>query len=435
MILAALAFFGCRSSAPQGQGIDAGQDAGMDRRDAQAFDYYCAPDAMGGGVCPINFCGQAKSMAALTPNQSPMSGADSTCNSGRVCVVGPALATGDGFQLVCTDPQAGAQLFGAACSTNPAQAMRCAADSLCIAAPDFPNAPFCSSLCRNDADCPTSAICLEHQTPPAPNGSPAVIGMCVPLTKIAGTACMKESDCPAGMGCDLYGQRTGYRICRAGGPKSLGEACTASTDCRSGACYDRTFHVSGGTNRTFCSGTCRASSDCGADQICTRLVVSNNGTPDDALDDLVSGYCQSLFPPVATNDCGADSDCVGRQDGSDTCDLAHGLCYKKAAVPGSACTRDTDCGIGATCTTGVRFPNGYCQLFGCSPDATSGVDACPGSRSTCAQRGPDQPIWACYEGCTAVVDAGPACSRVSEGYVCAAASGATPNVCLGSGGS
>jgi hypothetical protein len=75
MVLAALACFGCHSSAPQGQGLDAGQDAGMDRRDAQAFDYYCAPDAMGGGVCPINFCGQATSMAALPSNQFPQSGA------------------------------------------------------------------------------------------------------------------------------------------------------------------------------------------------------------------------------------------------------------------------------------------------------------------------------------------------------------------------
>jgi len=78
---------------------------------------------------------------------------------------------------------------------------------------------------------------------------------------------------------------------------------------------------------------------------------------------------------------------------------------------------------------GVRFAGGYCQTFGCDQAATSGVDACPGSNSVCAQRGgPDEPISACYEKCA---PGGTACSRASAGYACESATpGTPPSVCL-----
>jgi len=394
-------------------------------------DVYCAPDATGGGQCPLNFCGQAK--VGIPANQFPQSGADSLCG-GRTCKVGPELSTGDGFQLVCVDPNPTALAVGAACSPDPAAGMRCADDSLCITAAGAPGSPFCSRMCRNDADCPTNARCLEVPTPAALSDSRhPTIGMCTPQSKIGGTVCLREADCGAGQGCVLYGARTALRICKAGGTKSLGTACTAGAECRSGECFDRDFLFSNGTNRAFCSGVCRVNSDCGADQTCARLVVSNNGTTDDPLDDLVAGYCRTLFVPDPAKGCGTDAGCVALQNGSDTCDVTHGICYRKAAVPGSACASDTGCPLGGECSTGPRFVGGYCQTFGCDPAATSGVNVCAGANSICAQRGgPDEPISACYEKCTPT---GPACSRASAGYACeSATSSAPPSICLvGSG--
>jgi hypothetical protein len=420
-----LALAGCKSDVPGGK--QNGQDGGVDRKpDVPRMDAICYADAAGGGECPLNFCGQAK--VGIPSNQFPQSGADTLCGS-RTCTVGPELSTGDGFQLSCVDPAPGALAFGSACSPDPAQNKRCDVDLNCIKVADFPNDPFCSAMCRNDADCPSKARCIEHEGPPLTDGRKPILGMCVPESKIAGTACLRESACPDGQGCVVYGARTALRICRAGGTKSVGTACTAAAECRSGECYDRDFHVSGGQNRAFCSAACQVNSDCGPDQGCVRLVFGNNGTIDDPIDDLVVGYCQTLFVPLATTACATDANCAALQNGSDTCDVTHGLCYKKAALPGSACTRDTECMVNGTCSMGPRFEGGYCQTFGCDKAATSGVDACPGTNSICGQRGgPDEPISSCYEKCS---PAGTACSRASVGYHCESIDTvAPPSVCL-----
>jgi len=424
LLLLPAAMAGCRSDVAGGKQNQ--KDGGVDQRpDTPRPDAICPADAAGGGECPLNFCGQLK--VGLPSNQFPQSGADSVCG-GRTCKLGPELASGDGFQLTCVDPNANALAFGAACSPNPAAGMRCADDSQCIEAAGFTGSPFCSRMCRNDADCPSMARCLEVQTPPLTDGRKALIGMCTPETKIMGTICLRESDCQAGQGCVLYGARTSLKICRAGGTKSVGTACTAASECRSGECYDREFHVSGG-QRSFCSAVCQVNSDCGPDQGCVRLVVGNNGNVDNPLDDLVAGYCRTLFVPIANMGCTSDAGCVALQNGSDTCDVTHGLCYRKAAVPGSACTRDTDCSLDGTCSTGPRFEGGYCQTFGCDKAATSGANACPGTNSLCGQRGgPDEPISACYEKCTL---GGAACSRASTGYRCESLNVSDPpSVCL-----
>jgi hypothetical protein len=435
LMTSALLGFGCRSQVAGGRPTDGGVDLPPETGpDHQISEPYCPADAAGGGQCPINFCGQLASVASIPSNQFAESGADSICSAGWVCVVGAPVPTGDAFQLTCVDATPGALPFGAACSPNPADGKRCAADALCVESPDFPGSPFCSALCRNDADCPSDASgpgrCIEHQTANLPNGSYARVGMCTPMSKIAGTPCIRESDCAATEGCLFYGSRTNLRLCRAAtGTKSLGAACMGSGDCRSGECYDQGFHVYGG-QRTYCSGACVVNSDCGAGQTCARLVVGNNGTSDNPLDDVVSGYCQTLYPPAVV--CTTDANCVARGDGSDTCDTTYGACYRAAAVPGAACTADAQCMLGGICSTGARFAGGYCQTFGCSPTATTGVDACPGANSVCAQRGgPDEPIAGCYEGCGGTQP----CSRAAENYVCSAPKQGTPaTICLVGGG-
>jgi hypothetical protein len=411
---------GCHGSAAGGRPTDAAVDVGVEvMPKLPPPDANCSTDGPGGNGCPINLCGAPKSVAALAMGETAQLGADAICTPGYVCVPDGATAKGDALQLRCVQPIASAAAFGAACTKGAGTASRCGNDALCIEA--TAGMPFCSSLCRADADCPANAYCLEYPSATLPNGSHVNLGYCTPKAQIKGTACVRESDCPADQGCIGAGARTHLMICQTtGGTKSTGDKCTKSTECRSGQCYDREFHAD--ANRSFCSAVCGKSSDCGADQRCARIVLNNNGTPADPRDDLVVGICQSLFVPVAASGCQTNADCT--KNGADTCSKTYGLCYKAGAPSGAACTDDVGCELGAVCTIGPRFPGGYCQTFGCAPGAAAGSpDSCPGANATCVQRGSDEPINACYEGCAQSAD----CSRVKQMYVCEAPSTLEPD--------
>jgi hypothetical protein len=410
----ALGVAGCHGSAAGGTG-DAAVDAPPEASEKlPPPDANCPVDAAGGGgVCPLNFCGLPKSVAALAGGTAQL-GADSVCASGRVCVPDGPTESGDALVLRCVAPLPLAAPFGAPCTTGAGTAKRCVDDSLCIATADAPGQPFCSTLCRADQDCPTDAYCLEYRSQTLPKGSYVNVGYCTPKAKISATFCARESDCPANQGCVVDGARTNLVVCKqVGGTKSLGDACGDASECRSGDCFTRDFQLFGPGSRAYCSGLCGQNSDCSADQRCTRIVLANNGTPFDPSDDTVVGYCQTLYTSTAAAACQADTDCTTA--GADTCSTKYGLCYKTGAATGAACTADPGCDLGAVCSTGVDFPGGYCQTFGCAPGATAGaVDACPGADSTCSQRGADVPLHACYEGCTTSGD----CARLQEKYQC-----------------
>ena len=408
--------FGCHNGTAGGRRSDAGMDTSLEPMPKlPPPDADCPTDAAGGnGICPLNFCGAPKSVAALANGETAQLGADAICTPGFVCVPDVATAGGTALQLRCVSPLATAAPFGAACTKGAGTASRCSNDALCIDAAGTTGMPFCSSLCRTDVDCPTDSYCLESKSANLPNGSYVNLGYCTPKAKIAGTACSREADCAANQGCVSAGARTHLLTCQAtGGNKSTGDMCMNGTECRSGHCYDRDFHEN--PDHGYCAATCGKSSDCGADQRCARIVLNNNGTPTDPRDDLVVGVCQSLF--VSTGGCKQDSDCTA--NGADTCSKKYGLCYKAGAASGAPCTADVGCDLGAVCTTGARFPGGYCQTFGCAPNAAAGsVDSCPGAHPTCVQRGSDEPINACYEGCVKSGD----CSRVAQLYACEAPS-------------
>jgi hypothetical protein len=247
-----------------------------------------------------------------------------------------------------------------------------------------------------------------------------LLGFCTPKDKIDGTVCASEASCPADQGCVRYGGRTSLLVCRkVGGTKSLGAACAGPAECRSGECYDREFKLPATGKRTFCSGVCAKNSDCAADQRCVPSVLANNNTPADPFDDVVVGYCQTLFTPTAAGGCANDGACGGTQ--GDTCDVTHGLCYKKGTPIGAACANpngsdNTGCDLGAVCVSGN---GGYCQSTGCVAGAAAGVDACPGTTSVCSQRFADKPLGACYEKCATASD----CSRFNQSYRCKAPTG------------
>jgi hypothetical protein len=425
--LASVAATGCHSGAAGGRTTDGAVDMPVETiQKLPPPDANCPTDAQGPlGQCPVVFCGMPKSVAALASGETAQLGSDRICTPGYVCVPDAPTAAGNALVLRCVQTLAPSSAFGAACTKSDAgTATGCANDALCVEAAVAPGQPFCSALCASDADCPTDGYCLESNSATLPNGSYVNLGYCTPKSKIAGTICVRESDCPADQGCVSYGARTHLLTCqKTGGSKSTGDKCTKSTECRSAQCYDRDFHAD--ANRSFCAAICGKSSDCGADQRCARIVLNNNGTPSDPRDDLVVGICQTLFVPVANAGCQSNADCTA--NGADTCSTKYGLCFKAGAPSGSACTDDVGCELGGVCTTGPRFPGGYCQTYGCAPGAAAGsVDSCPGANSTCVQRGSDEPINACYEGCAKSAD----CSRLQQLYACEVQS----TVATGSGG-
>jgi hypothetical protein len=426
--IAALALMaGCHSGAVGGGGGDGAVDAGADVNEKLP-----PPDADcsdGGPGCPVLSCGAPKAVSVLGPNQLAMLGADAVCTPGYTCIPGAATASGDALQLRCVTPLASAVAFGAACGKGATATNRCKDDALCIEAAGAAGQPFCSALCRADGDCPVDAYCLEYKSQMLPNGSYVNLGFCTPKAKIAGTACTREADCATGQGCLPYGARTNLMTCQAvAGTKSVGQRCTKTSECRSGQCVDREFHVD--VNEAYCSGPCGKNSDCAADQRCARIVANNNGTPADPFDDLVVGACETLFAPMAGAGCKKDADCSGAQNGGNTCAMKYGLCYTAGAPSGAACTTDQQCELGAFCNHTLR--GGYCQTLGCAPGAAAGsVDACPGAKSVCAQRGAERPLFACYEGC----DQSGNCSRVSERYACEPLGGADAGAGAGAGGS
>jgi hypothetical protein len=432
-LVAATLGAGCHSSPAGGRNSDAAADIEPDVfQKLPPPDVYCSPDAQEvSGQCSVNFCGAPKSVASLQAGEVAQLGTDAICTPGDVCVPDGATASGDALQLRCAHPFAPAAGFGVPCTKVAGAGMRCKNDQLCITAPDAtgaPGTPFCSQLCAADADCVTDAYCLEYKSETLPNGSYVDLGFCTPKAKITATVCTREADCAADEGCLAYGARTALLTCqKAAGAKSMGTACASGAECRSGECYDRTFKLPAAGNRDYCSGHCTKSSDCGADQRCTRVVLSNNDTPANPFDDVVAGYCQTLFTPTAAAGCAVSTDCT--TDGADTCDATHGLCYKAGAATGIPCTGDPGCDLGAVCAMGTRFPNGYCQTVGCTPGATTGVDACPGATATCSQRASDAPLFACYEGCKISND----CGRAKANFVCAAptdAPGVAASICL-----
>lgn len=395
-----------------------------------------ADGSAGVGVCQGRACGQVHGAAGAIVGQVNQQGADANCVTGEVCTPTEAVgAAGDTQLLSCVPPLPGALPFGAPCSTDRAQARRCADDGLCVTGDG--GAPFCSQLCRTDRDCAAGSVCLDgYPSRPLPNGSMARLSMCTPRSRLLAPLCLGERDCPTGTTCAPAGAHSAVLTCQAAtGTKNVGDACSAPGECRSGECADRDANPPSALNRTSCGGYCGKNSDCAAGQICLRRITSNNGTIDDPRDDVAVGFCTPLDAPARTGGCVTNDNCTGQtsvdETGGDTCDTLHATCYTRDARIGDACAYRADCPLGAYCHLGdPNFERGVCLSQGCDPASTAGRDAC-GPGAVCVERSIDAPLFGCYEACAA----DGACRRAAEGYACQpAVTGQAIRICVTPGG-
>ena len=151
-------------------------------------------------------------------------------------------------------PHSSALAFGADCSPDPALGMRCADDTLCIAAPALPPASSARRCAATTATVRPTRAASRSRRPSRWR-----------------TAGIRDRDVHAGdedrrQGLRARGRlrrRSGLRQLRRahepahlpdGGPKSLGTACAAAAECRSNQCFDRDLHLPAGQNRAYCSG-------------------------------------------------------------------------------------------------------------------------------------------------------------------------------------
>ena len=291
-----------------------------------------------------------------------------------------------------------------ACSPDPAQGLRCGADSLCITVADFPQSPFCSAHVPQRRRLPgRRALPRAARRRRCRTARARWSGCARPNRRSCGHGCVREVGLRRRPGLRLRtAAAPACAICRAtAATKSLGTACASPAECRSGECFDRDWHVGGGSNRAVLLGRVHVNSDCGADQRCARLVVGNNGTPRRSARRPGVG----LLPLAVRADRWrwlrrATPTASRARTARTRCDTTHGLCYKKAAAPGAACTtRRATARWAASAASGPRFPGGYCQTFGCAAGATSGVNACPGDRTASARSAaaPTSRSPACYE--------------------------------------
>ena len=226
----------------------------------------------------------SQTVASPRPRGSPSRAPTSLCNSGRVCVVGaPVLATGDAFQLdLRRSPPPGALAFGAACSTTP-PGMHCADDSLCVASADFPGSPSaapCAATTPTARRCQRTCPCSSTRRRSPRTARRPRWGIARRSSKIAGTACLRESDCPRTRAASPTACAPAYASAgRPAAPSRLGSACTGNADCRSGECFDRNFDQYGGQRAVLLGGLRRSTATAARIRL-RALGGENNGTPD-----------------------------------------------------------------------------------------------------------------------------------------------------------
>src|SRR5262249_32642942 len=143
---------------------------------------------------------------------------------------------------------------------------------------------------------------------------------------------------PNGAACTSNAQCSSTSLClRAAADQQLhctdvsqalfeGAPCMSGGDCASGNCWGRRARaVSNNNSVARCSAVCRQSvmgrSDCVAGMTCVPILLQDNGTPGDASDDTVMGFCLTQTPDTTAEQCTSDTQCTGSIGHGDKCDL------------------------------------------------------------------------------------------------------------------
>ena len=241
-------------------------------------------------------------------------------------------------------------------------------------------------MCRNDADCPSLARCLEYPTPALAERAQAMIGMCTPESKIAGTVCLREAACPAGQGCVLYGARTSAADLPRRRPEVAGRRVHRGQRVPQRRMLRPRLPRGGRPEPHPLLGAVP-----GEQRLRSRPELRPPGGRQQRHGRRPARRLGRRLLPHAVRarstacSCTNASSASARQNGSDTCDTAHGLCYRKAAAPGSPCTDAGTTARWAPSAARVRASSAaIARPSGATPSATSGVDACPGTNSACA---------------------------------------------------
>jgi Cys-rich repeat protein len=197
--------------------------------------------------------------------------------------------------------------------------LTCGDDAVCCKAT--------TESCGDDSDCCGSDVCR-----PNPSGAG---NHCLPPGDL-GAECLEDSDCAAGLTCDMY---TG--TCGGNG----GAECAVDSDCATGFVCDpytlTCVPVGTDPNGTPCvsDGTCASGSCCPPEGVCKP-------------------------PANVSAACVVDDDCCGT-------DICQGSVCFSCANPGQFCFNDSEC-----CSGTCNHPGGATQGICADYDTTCGTATC-----------------------------------------------------------
>ncbi|MFN2547286.1 MAG: hypothetical protein ABR567_07640 [Myxococcales bacterium] len=228
---------------------------------------------------------------------------------------------------------------------------------------------YCTQSCTAPADCPAGYLCAAS--------------VCQALG--AGGVCGSDNDCPAGLKCDVPGAHCYIPVTRSAcGP------CTSDLQCGGGSCHTES------SGERFCASLCGSS--CPAGFSCKAAEGGQRCLPD-------AGSCRGGRPLCAP--CAGDLECGGSGD----------LCVRnlqsQETFCATTCAAAADCPHGFSCVDLSGHGAGPTQ---CVPDSGT----CAGYCDVDPQKGtPADVERECGLGSTCDF-AGRACSRLTDGTVCAA---------------
>ncbi|MFK7985294.1 MAG: hypothetical protein AB8I08_04615 [Sandaracinaceae bacterium] len=245
---------------------------------------------------------------------------------------------------------------------------------------------YCSSVCNTDADCGSgstcvqvgggTSLCLDSCNPGGEDECRPGYGCSQGMVNVCLEGCEEDSDCDDGTECQLGGGFSGAGQCFTPG-SAIGDACTGTDECPSGAsfCFDE---ADSGFPGGYCAAFgCDPNNNTGCDAGATCLPFRRGGicyAGCEDNDDCRDGY-----------DCQTDLNFPDRQScqpAFDPADLGQ-VCSAGRGSCNGFCLSEGQTG----------WPDSYCVATGCDPDGDS--TDCPGD-GVCIEAG-DAGV--CLDGC------------------------------------